>query len=119
VAAATFADSHPKVKGLLLYAGYPAGKLKRTDLKVVSVSGSADGLATPADIAGSKADLPRNTRFVVVRGGVHSFFGDYGNQSGDGTPTTPRGTAQTQIVQASQGLLAALAPRPKPAAKKR
>ncbi|HEX8508838.1 MAG TPA: alpha/beta hydrolase, partial [Propionibacteriaceae bacterium] len=119
VAAASFADSHASVKGLLLYAGYPAGRLTRTDLQVVSVSGSADGLATPADIAASKADLPASARFVVVPGAVHSFFGDYGDQSGDGTPTTPRGTAQAKIVQASQGLMTSLTPRPKPAAKKR
>lgn len=119
VSAASFADRQPKVTGLLLYAGYPSSKLDRTDLQVLSISGSADGLATPADIAESKADLPPGTRYVVVQGAVHSYFGDYGEQSGDGTPTTPRGTAQAQIVQSSQALLASLTPRPKPVAKKR
>jgi len=114
VAASSFADAHPpKVKGLLLYAAYPAGKLKRTDLKVLSLSGSADGLTTPADIAASKPNLPAGTRFVAVKGAVHSYFGDYGEQPGDGSPTTRRSVAQTQIIRESAGLLASLVPPPK------
>ncbi len=116
VAAASFADSHaPQVKGLLFFASYPSVKLERSDLVVTSVSGTADGLATPSDIADSKPDLPRGTRFVAVRGGVHAFFGDYGDQPGDGTPGVARAAAQAQIAKASIALLAALAP----AAKKR
>jgi hypothetical protein len=120
VAASSFADAHQtKVKGLLLYASYPAGKLERSDLKVVSISGAADGLATPAEVAASKPDLPaRTTRFVTVPGGVHSFFGDYGMQPGDGTPGVDRATAQAQIVRSSQALMAWLVPRPKPAARR-
>ncbi|HEX8487627.1 MAG TPA: alpha/beta hydrolase [Propionibacteriaceae bacterium] len=114
VAASTFADEHPpKVKGLLLYAAYPAGKLSRTDLKVVSISGSADGLATPADIDASKANLPPRTQYVVVQGGVHSFFGDYGDQGGDGLPAVDRAVAQGQIVRSSQALLASVVPVPR------
>jgi dienelactone hydrolase len=103
----------------VLYAAYPAGKLSRSDLRVLSVSGSADGLATPAKIQAAKADLPASTRYVVVAGGVHSFFGDYGVQSGDGTPTTSQAAAQAQVVTSTRALLASLAPRPKPPAKKR
>jgi hypothetical protein len=114
VAASTFADAHPpQVKGLLLYAAYPASKLRRTDLQVVSISGTADALTTPSDIAASKANLPAKTRFVAVKGGIHSYFGDYGEQAGDGVAGVARGAAQTQIVRSSQALLAAVAPRPK------
>jgi pimeloyl-ACP methyl ester carboxylesterase len=111
VAASTFADTHPpKVKGLLLYASYPANKLRRTDLKVVSISGTADALTTPADIAASKANLPPRSQFIAVKGGIHAYFGDYGEQSGDGRPGVARGAAQTQIVRSSQALLAAVVP---------
>lgn len=116
VAAASFADSHARqVKGLLFYASYPSVKLERTDLKVTSVSGTADGLATPADIADSKPNLPASTQFIAVTGGVHAFFGDYGDQPGDGTPGVARAAAQAQIAKASIALLASLAP---PAKKK-
>lgn len=111
VAASTFADEHPaKVKGLLLYASYPAAKLQRANLKVVSISGSADALATPAAIAASKPDLPPKTQFVVVKGGVHAFFGDYGVQPGDGTPAVSQAAAQAQIVRSTLALLASVAP---------
>jgi dienelactone hydrolase len=99
--AARFASRNP-VDGLLLWASYPAGSLAAsTDLDVLSVSGSEDGLATPAEIEDSRADLPPGAEFVVVEGAVHAFFGDYGEQSGDGTPTVSREEAQAAIVAAT------------------
>lgn len=112
VAASSYADDHP-VTGLLLYASYPASELARNDLIATSVSGSADGLATPGDIAEAKPKLPEATRYVVVDGGIHAFFGDYGDQPGDGTPGISREDAQAQIQQATVALLASLPPKPK------
>ena len=63
--------------------------------------GTEDGLATVAKIEASKSDLPPNARFVPIEGGIHAFFGDYGSQSGDGTPTIDRTDAQAQIVAAT------------------
>jgi len=37
----------------------------------------------------------------VVAGAVHAFFGDYGPQPGDGTPTISHDRARTEISQAS------------------
>lgn len=120
VAAASFADSHAfEVKALVLYAGYPARTLTRHDLLVLSVSGSADGLATPAKVEAAKADLPPGTRYVVVQGGVHGFFGDYGDQSGDGRPSVDRAVAQGEIVSSTRAFLQQLVPVPeKPVPKK-
>lgn len=112
VAASSYADDHP-VTGLLLYASYPASELARNDLIATSVSGSADALATPGDIAEAKPKLPEATRYVVVEGGIHAFFGDYGDQPGDGTPGISREDAQAQIQQATVALLASLPPKPK------
>lgn len=108
VAASAYVEDHPgEVGGLLLWASYPLGSLAdRTDLAVASVSGTNDGLATPADIEASRADLPASTTFVAVEGATHAFFGDYGEQPGDGTPTISRGDAQEQIAQASIALVA-------------
>ncbi len=119
VSAAAFADSHPEVggaevAGLVFYASYPAGKMARTDLEVVSISGELDGLSTPAKVDEAKDEAPADTTYVVVPGAVHSYFGDYGLQPGDGTPTANRTEAQTEITQATQGLLAAVTPKPKP-----
>jgi hypothetical protein len=103
VAASRYAATgDPRVHGLLLWASYPADDLShRTDLDVWSISGEHDGFTTPADVADSRELLPPDTRYVQVPGAVHAFFGDYGDQPGDGVPTTSRETAQARIVQAS------------------
>jgi hypothetical protein len=112
VAASSYADDHA-IAGLLLYASYPSSELARNDLITTSISGSGDGLATPADIAEAKPKLPEATRYVVVEGGIHAFFGDYGEQPGDGTPTISREDAQAQIQKATIALMASLTPKPK------
>ena len=96
------------VDGLLLYASYPAADISGTlgpQVQVLSVSGSNDGLATPADIEASRADLPASAQFVVIDGGVHAYFGDYGPQGGDGTATISREDAQAQIKAATLAFL--------------
>jgi hypothetical protein len=109
VAASSYAGSHTDtVRGLALWASYPLGSLAHRGLRVASVSGSADQLATPADIEASRVDLPADTAYTLVEGGVHAFFGDYGEQPGDGTPTVSREDAQRQIVAATTALMASL-----------
>ncbi|MDN5767155.1 MAG: alpha/beta hydrolase [Humibacillus sp.] len=109
VAASSFVGGHADtVKGLVLWASFPLGSLADTSLKVASISGTNDGLATPADIDASKADLPASTVFTPVEGSVHAFFGDYGAQPGDGTPTVSRDVAQQQIVAATVALMQSL-----------
>ena len=102
VSASSFAKSNHDVSGLLLYASYPADNLTGAHgLLVTSIAGSNDGLSTPEKIAASKALLPPATSFVTVEGGVHAFFGDYGEQPGDGLPGITREQAQQQITAAS------------------
>ena len=88
----------PRVRGVFLWASYPANDLSDAAVSAVSIFGEHDGLTTPADIEASRARLPASTTFVRVPGAVHAFFADYGPQFGDGTPTTDRATAQRLIV---------------------
>lgn len=88
--------------GLVLWGSYPANPVR--DLipgKVLSISGSKDGLTTPADIDASRADLPADTAFDVIEGGNHAQFGDYGPQPGDGTPTMSADQAREEISAAT------------------
>lgn len=112
VAASSFADSHPVV-GLLLYASYPRSELVRNDLITTSIYGSADGLISPGDIAEGKPNLPEATKYVVIEGGIHAYFGDYGEPSSDGAPSISREDAQVQIQQATLEFMNSLAPKPK------
>ena len=95
-------DATSPVVGLLLYASYPASDMSGTlTASVLSISGSEDGLATPAKIDAAKPDLPQATTYTVIQGAVHAFFGDYGPQPGDGTPTISHDRARSEISQAS------------------
>ena len=106
VASSVAGSNDTRVRGLLLWASWPNRSIAdKTSLQVTSISGSNDGLATPAKIDAAKPKLPPDTRYVVIDGANHSFFGDYGLQSGDGTPTITRDQAQTQIRAASLDLL--------------
>ena len=110
--AASFAEQNRRVEGLLLLASYPAQRVERGDLKVVSVSGDADERSTPADIDRSKANLPGSTRYVVLAGAAHSTFADYGPQPGDGASTADRAAAQAEVATVTGELLASLTPQP-------
>lgn len=112
VAAASLADQDRDFSGLLLYASQPASQMDRVNLAVLSISGSNDGLETPAKIQDSKADLPPGSKFQVIKGAVHAYFGDYGVQPGDGTPGVSRSSAQAQIVAATRQFLVGLAAKP-------
>jgi hypothetical protein len=93
-------------EGLLLWASFPASDNSgRTGTEVTSIYGTADTFATSSDVAASVSNLPEETVFVAVEGGIHSFFGDYGIQPGDGEPSISRDEAQGQIVTASLELL--------------
>jgi Alpha/beta hydrolase family len=73
-------------RGLVLYASYPAeadNLSKRTQLQVLSISASLDGLATPDKIKENKKFLPPSTQYIVLDGGNHAQFGSYGKQNGD------------------------------------
>ena len=102
VSASTFAKSNQDVAGLLLFASFPAESMTDSgQLSALSISGSNDGLTTPDKIAASKSLLPPATVYATVEGGVHAFFGDYGEQPGDGEPGISRERAQQQITAES------------------
>jgi predicted alpha/beta-hydrolase family hydrolase len=105
--AASYAEQpRDELSGLLLYAAYPVNDMsERADLAVMSVYGTNDDIATPQEIEESAAELPPATDFVPIDGAIHSYFGDYGPQRGDGTPGTTREQAQKEIAGASLRLL--------------
>ena len=91
-------DPVAPVVGLLLYASYPANDISTSlTTKVLSISATNDGLATPEKIEASTHNLPTESTFTVIDGAVHAFFGDYGAQPGDGTPTVSHDDARSQI----------------------
>jgi pimeloyl-ACP methyl ester carboxylesterase len=109
--AAQFAAAHlDSVQGLIFWASYPAADndLSKTNLTVVSISGSADGLATPDKVNASRPILPASTTWVVIQGGDHAQFGWYGAQPGDNPASTPREVQTSAIIQATVAGLSSL-----------
>jgi hypothetical protein len=109
VAAAAYVDDDERVDGLVLYAAYPAAKIKRTDFTALSLFGSADEQTTPARVDATKSLLPEKTRYVRLEGATHDVFGDYGETSGDGTADQE---SRAAIVKETVALLEAIKPAP-------
>jgi len=108
--AARFAYRHPHtVQGLVLWADYPAESddLSSSDLAVVSIYASEDGLADVDTVLASQSLLPANTNWVLIEGGNHSGFGWYGAQSGDNPRTISLEAQQEQVITATIDLLTA------------
>lgn len=85
-AAAMYADQNlDRIHGLILLGAYAAGNdfLHESNLPVLSISGSEDGLSTPEKIKDNSPHLPAETTFFEIEGGNHAYFGVYGSQSGD------------------------------------
>ncbi len=80
------ADSY---KGLILLASYSDRDLNGTDLKVLSVYGSRDGILDQEKYDENKGNLPSLQEYVIT-GGNHSQFGDYGLQKGDNKASIKR-----------------------------
>lgn len=82
VMASKFASENDNIKGLALYASYPSGdELKSTNIEVISIYGSKDGVADLEKIR--SAQLSENSTFFEIKGGNHAQFGNYGPQDGD------------------------------------
>lgn len=100
--AAKFIYDHPNLLfGLVLLASYPAesNDLSNYNIKVLSIHGELDGLATKEKIEKYKDLLPNDTKYVMINGGNHSNFGYYGFQKGDNKSTINRDEQQKIIIK--------------------
>jgi dienelactone hydrolase len=106
--AAQFTFENPsKIKGLVLWAAYPASgtDLSKRNLLVTTIHGSNDGLVSTAQIDYSLKLLPSSTVRVEIAGGNHAQFGWYGDQAGDNAATITREAQQNLTVNATVQLL--------------
>lgn len=87
MAASYLADHAEEYKGLILLGSYSTVDLSKTDLDVLSIYGSEDKVLNREKYDANKSNLPDDFRERVIDGGCHAYFGMYGAQDGDGTPT--------------------------------
>lgn len=81
-------------KGIILLASYSTKKLDDS-LKCLSIYGSNDTVINKDAYQQNLMNLPKGYKEVVIDGGNHSGFGEYGPQRGDGEATISK---QDQIA---------------------
>ena len=106
VASELFAKTHPQVSGVIFWASYPADDgIKNSSLRVLTIYGTND-MAGEAKFQETKSLNPPSAQYVVIQGGNHAQFGDYGPQPGDNPAAISRADQQSQVVAATVQFLA-------------
>lgn len=97
--ASEYLSSHAAdFKGLILLGSYSTKDLnKEGDLRSLSILASNDNILNKDKYEENKKNLPDLTE-RTIEGGIHSYFGDYGLQKGDGTPSISFDEQKKQIV---------------------
>lgn len=109
--AAAWARRNPdRIDALVLMAAYPGRNedLSNLDLATLVLAAEHDGLAELPRVRSGLERLPESAGLEVVDGAAHAFFGRYGPQRGDGTPTVSRGEAEAEIAAALEAFLLGL-----------
>jgi hypothetical protein len=73
--------------GIIFLAAYASNNLSTSRTKVLLLRGSEDKVLNMENYNKYLGNLPTYYQEYVIEGGCHSYFGDYGIQAGDGTPT--------------------------------
>lgn len=106
VMAADFAVKNTdRISGLVLLASYPATDLSQSKLSVLSIYGSQDQVLDISKLDEAKALMPADFTELIISGGNHGQFGDYGLQAGDGTATVSVNQQLKQTVEAILNLV--------------
>lgn len=102
MAASHAAKNSSLYEGLVLLASYSTADLSTSDLDIISLYGSEDGVLNMEKYAEYKANLPADFEEHVIEGGCHAGFGSYGPQDGDGVPSI---SGEEQVQMTSQFLI--------------
>lgn len=85
--AGTYAAGHEGAwQGLVLLAAYETEDIHESSMKALLIYGEHDGVLNRARYEECRANLPEGSCELVIPGGIHSYFGSYGIQDGDGEP---------------------------------
>ena len=100
--AASYAAEHAEeLEGLLLLASYSTADLTGSGLDVLSIYGSEDGVLNMDKYNEYRPNLPEETTAeIILEGGNHAGFGDYGPQDGDGEASLSGENQQRQTAMA-------------------
>ena len=94
--AASFAGKND-LDGLILLASYPT---EAVDERAIEIYGSEDGVLNADKLQAGDGFFSKEPEKVVIRGGNHAQFGNYGEQKGDGTAQISRERQQAEAAEA-------------------
>ena len=86
--------------GIVFLAAYPIDDLSKTNVEALSIVGSNDGVLNRQRYNESESKMPPRKQEIVIEGGNHTNFGNYGTQAGDGKATISREDQQAQTAVA-------------------
>ena len=92
------ASNANRLEGIALLGAYAASDLSNTSLKTLVIYGSNDGVLNRDKLASNEGNLPACARTLVIEGGNHAGFGDYGPQDSDGEATVSPAQQQAQTA---------------------
>ena len=103
--AASYISNHTsEFDGLLLLGAYSTADISDSGLLVVSVYGSEDKVLNMEKYEENRELLPSDFTELIIDGGCHSYFGNYGHQDGDGEPLISMEEQLSQTVNVFIGL---------------
>jgi pimeloyl-ACP methyl ester carboxylesterase len=73
--------------------------LANSEIPILKIYGSKDGVANEKSIIDNKSKLPETAKFVKIEGANHAQFGYYGTQLGDNTATISRQQQQEETLK--------------------
>ena len=87
MASAYASKNHNELEGVILLGAYSTKILDYENMRVLSVYGSNDNVLNIDKYTECVNNLPAGFTELVIDGGNHAGFGDYGQQKGDGNAT--------------------------------
>ncbi len=98
-AASIYADEHDDVINSVVFLGsYAYRDLSDNDLKTITITGSNDLVLDRNEYQESINNYPQETEHFTIDGGNHAYYGNYGNQKGDGKATITNSEQQQQTI---------------------
>lgn len=86
-ASAEYLSKHrDRFDGLVLLGAFAKCDLSDFGSEILSIYGSEDRILNIESYETNRNNLGKDCKEVIIDGGCHSYFGDYGLQEGDGSP---------------------------------
>ena len=90
---------------IVFLAAYPTADLSSFDGEALSIAGSNDEVLNWNRYDAATNLLPSDAKSQTIEGGNHAYFGNYGEQTGDGKATITRAAQQAQTADAIANLM--------------